>query len=181
MLPETVGNAEIHIPDALYSRQREDVAKMRASLLACSDDPVTSTKALQNITVLRVYHQVSRIIRYLEMMDKIEDKLYQSLDYKLDTLDVENPTSWMTLITIQEKLQANMLASHKLLQPYIDNMNQWKDWENSILAAEASQGPASGEILPRGTRNSIRLAAQQVLSLLPSSEEVEVDESGTTT
>ena len=61
--------------DPLISKQKEDVAKMRASLLCCNDDPYAATQAMKSITVLRVYHQMSRIIRYLEMMDKIEDKL----------------------------------------------------------------------------------------------------------
>lgn len=169
MLPETVGNAEIHIPDALYSRQREDVAKMRASLLACSDDPITSTKALQNITVLRVYHQVSRIIRYLEMMDKIEDKLYQSLDYKLDTLDVENPTSWMMLLSIQEKLQRNLIESHKLLQPYL-NVEEFQLQSLMPVSTSPSVENGAASVLPKSSRDKLRQSAQQVLAAL---EEVE--------
>ena len=169
MLPKTVGNAEIHIPDALYSRQREDVAKMRASLLACSDDPITSTKALQNITVLRVYHQVSRIIRYLEMMDKIEDKLYQSLDYKLDTLDVENPTSWMMLLSIQEKLQRNLIESHKLLQPYL-NVEEFQLQSLMPVSTSPSVENGAASVLPKSSRDKLRQSAQQVLAAL---EEVE--------
>jgi len=172
MLPETVGNAEIHIPDALYSRQREDVAKMRASLLACSDDPITSTKALQNITVLRVYHQVSRIIRYLEMMDKIEDKLYQSLDYKLDTLDIENPTSWMMLLSIQEKLQKNLIESHKLLQPYL-NVEEFQLQSLMPVSTSSSVENGAASVLPKSSRDKLRQSAQQVLAAL---EEVEAND-----
>lgn len=175
MLPKTVGNAEegIRITDPLYSKQREDVARMRASLLACSDDPVTSNKALQNITVLRVYHQVSRIIRYLEMMDKIEDKLYQSLDYRLDHLDVENPTAWMTLITVQEKLLKNMTESHKLLQPYL-NIEEFSLQSLMPVASTASEiesGTAS--ILPKASRDKLRQSAQQVLAALNEVDEAE--------
>ncbi len=168
MLPETVGNAEVQIMmDPLYSKQREDVAKMRASLLACSntDDPATSTRALKNITVLRIYHQVSRIIRYLEMMDKIEDKLYQSLDYRLDHMDVENPTAWMTLITVQEKLQKNLIESHKLLQPYL-NVEEFS--MQSLMPATSNSSIESGEaaILSKSSRDKIRQSAQQVLAAL---------------
>lgn len=176
MLPETVGNATSRIPDALYSRQREDVAKMRASLLVCSDDPVTSTKALQNITVLRVYHQVSRIIRYLEMMDKIEAKLYESLDYKLDNMDIENPTAWITLITIQEKLQKNILESHKLLQPYL-NVEEFS--LQTLMPVTSSNVVESGAaaVLPKSSRDKLRQSAQQVLAALNEVEVIEEDDS----
>lgn len=168
MLPETVGNADIFVKDALYTRQREDVAKMRASLLACSDDPVTSTKALQNITVLRVYHQVSRIIRYLEMMDKIEDKLYESIDHRLSTLDSDNPTSWMVLLSIQEKLQKNMIESHRLLQPYLD-VEEFQI--QSLMPVSSNSSVETGaSILPKASRDKLRQSAQQVLAAL---EEVE--------
>jgi len=165
MLPETVGSAEIRIPDALYSKQREDVAKMRASLLACSDDPVTSTRALQNITVLRIYHQVSRIIRYLEMMDKIEDKLYESIDYRLDSMNTESPTAWMTLLSIQEKLQENMISSHKLLQPYL-NVEEFS--LQSLMPVSSSSAVETGDtaILSKSSRDKLRQSAQQVLAAL---------------
>lgn len=172
MLPETVGNADIRMPDALYSRQREDVAKMRASLLACSDDPVTSTRALQNITVLRVYHQVARIIRYLEMMDKIEDKLYQSLDSRLESMDVDSPTAWMTLITIQEKLQRNLLESHKLLQPYL-NVEEFQIQSLMPTASTSSVENGAASVLPKASRDKLRQSAQQVLAAL---EEVEASD-----
>lgn len=173
MLPETVGNAEVQIMmDPLYSKQREDVAKMRASLLACSDtnDATVATTALQNITVLRVYHQVSRIIRYLEMMDKIEEKLYDSLDYRLDHMDVENPTAWMTLITVQEKLMKNMIESHKLLQPYL-NVEEFS--LQSLMPATSSSSIESGEaaIISKASRDKLRQSAQQVLAALNEVEE----------
>lgn len=175
MLPETVGNAEsvIRITDPLYSKQREDVAKMRASLLACSDDPVTSTKALQNITVLRVYHQVSRIIRYLEMMDKIEDKLYESLDYRLDHMDIENPTAWMMLITVQEKLQRNLIESHKLLQPYL-NVEEFSLQSLMPTASTASSiESGTAAVLPKSSRDKLRQSAQQILSELEKADAIE--------
>lgn len=176
MLPETVGNATNRIPDALYSRQREDVAKMRASLLVCSDDPVTSTKALQNITVLRVYHQVSRIIRYLEMMDKIEAKLYESLDYRLDNMDIENPTAWITLITIQEKLQKNILESHKLLQPYL-NVEEFSLQTLMPVASSNVVESGAAAVLPKSSRDKLRQSAQQVLAALNEVEVIEEDDS----
>lgn len=172
MLPETVGNAENHSTDILYSKQREDVARMRASLLVCSDDAISSTKALQNITVLRVYHQVARIIRYLEMMDKIEDKLYESIDRRLDKMDVENPTTWMTLITIQEKLLKNMTESHKLLQPYL-NVEEFSLQSLMPVSSSSSVESGAAAVLPKSSRDKLRQSAQQVLAAL---EEVESEE-----
>ena len=138
---------------------------MRASLLACSDDPVTSTRALQNITVLRIYHQVSRIIRYLEMMDKIEDKLYESLDHRLDNMNTESPTAWMTLLSIQEKLQENMISSHKLLQPYL-NVEEFS--LQSLMPVSSSNAVETGDtaILSKSSRDKLRQSAQQVLAAL---------------
>lgn len=173
MLPETVGNAEtkIRVSDPLYSKQREDVAKMRTSLLACSDDPLTSTKALTNITVLRVYHQVSRIIRYLEMMDKIEDKLYESLDYRIDHMDIENPTTWMMLLTVQEKLQKNLIESHRLLQPYLNV----EEFSLQSLMPTTSSPVESGAaaVLPKSSRDKLRQSAQQVLAALNEVEQAD--------
>ena len=89
---ETVGGIESI--DPLYTKQREDVAKMRASLLACSSNPSMTKVALRNISILRVYHQVNRIIRYLDMMDKLEEKLYKSIDYTIENVDIENNTKF---------------------------------------------------------------------------------------
>lgn len=173
MLPETVGNADIRIPDVLYTKQREDVAKMRASLLACSDDYITSTRALQNITVLRMYHQVSRIIRYLEMMDKIEDKLYESLDYKLDTIDIHNSTAWLTLLTIQEKLQRNIIESHKLLQPYL-NVEEFS-LQSLMPVASTTSAVETGAaaVLSKTSRDKLRQSAQQILAALNETDALE--------
>jgi hypothetical protein len=108
--------------DALYSVQKEGVSKMRTSLLSCihDDTGLLTSKAINSITVMRVYHQLSRIIRYLEIMDKLEDKLYESLEYKLDTCDVTDRDTLNTLLSIQAQLQKSMIESHKLLQPYMD-------------------------------------------------------------
>ena len=47
----------------LYVQQLRDVDDMRRSLL-CFDrnDPDGARKAIQNITVLRIYHQMNRIL-----------------------------------------------------------------------------------------------------------------------
>jgi hypothetical protein len=111
---------DYQILDPLYSKQKEGVSKMRASLLACSSDNSTSmVNAIQNITVMRIYHQLSRIIKYTELMDKLEDKLYESIENTIDNVN-SDPATMMMLLNVQEKLQKSMIESHKLLQPYMD-------------------------------------------------------------
>ena len=53
-------------------------------------------------------------------MDKLEDKLYQSMETAIDCTDVHDPNSWARLLKMQERLQQCMIESHKLLQPYLD-------------------------------------------------------------
>lgn len=169
-------DSPLSIQDLIIAKQKEDVARMRASLLCCSDDPYTATQAMKNITVLRVYHQVSRIIKYLEMMDKIEDKLYESIDIQLDNMDSASPVTWMTLLNIQEKLQKNMIESHKLLQPYLEQM---KDIEEFVVVSERvieDQEDDVNKLISKESRERLRSSAQQVLSILgPAEEGVKVD------
>lgn len=118
---KTVDDYSISKIDELYKKQKEDVSRMRASLLSCSvDNPSSMVTSIQNITVMRIYHQLNRIIRYTELMDKLENKLYESIDYTVDNLDSGDATTWMALLEIQDKLQKSMIESHKLLQPYMD-------------------------------------------------------------
>lgn len=97
--------------DPLLQKQKSDVAKMRTALLSCSADPNNASVALQNITVLRIYHQVARIIRYLDMMDKLELKLYSSIEARMDRMRDEDMTTLMTLLNLQTQLQKNMIDS----------------------------------------------------------------------
>lgn len=165
MCPETVGNTgnQLISKDTLLNKQREDVAKMRASLLCCSEDPYQSTVAMQNITVLRVYHQMSRIIRYLDLMDKLEDKLYQSIECQIEKMDIQNTSTWMMLLNMQERLQKNIIESHKILQPYL-NVQEFniKDLSPVVVSAN-SEGDS---ILSRESRDKLRSSAQQVLAIL---------------
>jgi len=164
MRPETVSDGSVRPLDPLLKKQKEDVARMRASLLTCSTDISNTSTALKNITVLRIFHQVSRIIRYLDMMDKIEDKLYSSIDAALDRMDDESPTTWMTLLNIQERLQKNMLESHKLLQPYL-NIQEFSVIDMAMSSTQSDIGPGN-LILNRESRDRLRLSAQQVLDAL---------------
>lgn len=151
------------LQDPILAKQREDVTRMRTSLLCCNDNPTSSTQALQNITVLRVYHQVSRIIRYLDMMDKLEAKLYEAIDFQLDTLDTTDMMTLRLLLSIQENLQKTMIESHKILQPYL-NIADMKLTDLAPKVISASSETSS--LISKPSRDKIRLSAQQALELL---------------
>lgn len=163
---ETFENSSIQ--DPLIAKQREDVSRMRASLLACDGDIRNVTYALQSITVLRVYHQVSRIIRYLDMMDKIELKLYEHIDYKLSESEVGNTKDLFLLLELQERLQKSLIESHKILQPYlnIDELNL----NNMITTTSDYSEDNSISVIPKSSRDKLRLSAQQVLLALDDTE-----------
>ncbi len=147
----------------LMLSQRNDTDDMRNTLLAFNrSDPGAARKALQNITVLRVYHQVTRIVRYTEMMDKLEDKLYQSIDAQIDNSDPDDPETWRTLITLQTRLQENMIQSHKLLEPYLN----FEALNFTEIAPEANVVESDAMILDKDSREKLRTSAQQVLQAL---------------
>lgn len=150
------------ILDPLYQKQKEGVAKMRTSLLACSEDVVTTKQAIQNITTMRVYHQIVRIIKYIEIMDKLEDKLYASIDATIDNANEDSPSTWMMLLNIQERLQKTMIESHKLLQPYLDI----QEFSVVDLTAQSVNESSSPTILNADSRDKIRSSAQAALLAL---------------
>lgn len=148
---------------SLYVQQTKDVANMRASLLTFNrNDPNSAKKAIQNITVLRVYHQMSRIVRYTDLMNKLEDKMYESLESAIDQMDPDDMSTWHTLISIQNKLQENMIQSHKLLEPYL-NMEALTFVE---VKSEEIDGVSSATILTQDSREKLRNSAQEVLRAL---------------
>lgn len=160
--------------DTLRAAQNEDLAKMRESLLACSHEGVDITTQIQKITALRVHHQLARIIRYLEMMDKIEDKLYESLDITLDHTDIMIGSgdegagdALRLLLSIQERLQRSMIESHKLLEPYL-NVEAF-EYLSSANAIEVEDNNMA--LIDRRSRDKIRMSAREVLSMLAPAEE----------
>lgn len=153
------------LPDPLYEKQKEDVARMRSSLLSCSADPSLAKVAMQNVAVLRLYHQVARIIRYLDLMDKLEDKLYSSIEYTVDKMNPESQSTWMMLLSIQEKLQKNMIESQKLLAPVQDLIDAANTELFSVV--ESSTPAVPGTLtLDASTREKLRLSAQTVIRQL---------------
>lgn len=147
----------------LYANQCRDVSNMRTSLLSCNkNDPDSARKAIQYITVQRVYHQISRIIRYTEMIDKLEDKMYESINMDIDQMDSADPGTWRTLLQLQSKLQESMIESHKLLEPYLKmetltTIEVPKDDPNDTFTAM---------ILDQQSREKLRTSAQEVLAAI---------------
>lgn len=150
-------------PDTLRALQKKDLAEMRESLLACSQEGIDVVTQIQKITAIRVHHQMIRIIRYLDMMDRIEDKLYDCIDVALENVETDN---FAALLGIQARLQQSMIDSHKLLEPYL-----------SIEAFEYLSQPAAVEvesnaqIMDRQSRDRLRASAQEVLTMLKPVEE----------
>lgn len=165
--------SEAELVDPLYMQQQKDVASMRASLLSLnSGNPTSAKMAIQKITAMRFYHQLSRIIRYTDMMDRIEEKLYESIDKSLDTMDTSRPATWISLLQLQEKLQKSMIESHKLLEPYLD-MESLLFVEPPEEVADVSFGAM---ILEQESRDKLRTSAQAVLAAIQTCEDVEVSE-----
>ena len=169
---KTVGGVEpANIPtttdddlvNPLLTEQVEQAAQMRDALLICRKSDIHTAKgALQNIAVLQVYHQVARIIRHIEVMDRLEDKLYASIDANLSQMDEFDPATMMMLVKVQGDLQKTMLLSQEMLKPYMDidieSLAPMKD-----VTEESSFGAA---ILPKESRNAIRNGAQALLTEL---------------
>lgn len=156
---KTVDSSEV-VYDPVYQRQKEGVAKMRASLLACTDENgVTIRGTIESITAMRIYHQMMRIIKYTELMDKIEDKLYKSIDNMLDN-SPDDAATMVMLLNVQEKLQKSMIESHKLLQPYLD-IKEFSVVDLVPQESTAASGPQLN--MKSEERDRLRSNAQQVL------------------
>lgn len=166
---KTVGGSLISNDDfdPINSVKRESIDRMRTALISASlDDPLSASTAIRQVTIMRVYHQVCRIIQYLDLMDKLESKLYDSIEVELLNLDISdsNFSNITKLLAIQEKLQKSIVESNKLLAPYLD-MEQYP----AFTAIEAST-PVSAQILdiPSTQRSILRENAGAILSELQS-------------
>lgn len=155
----------------LYANQCRDVSNMRASLLSCNkNDPDSARKAIQYITVQRVYHQISRIIRFTELMDSIEDKMYESIETDLNNMDTADSGTWKTLLALQSKLQESMIESHKLLEPYL----KLETLTSVELPKDDPNDTFTAMILDQQSREKLRTSAQEVLAAISA-----VDDSNT--
>lgn len=153
----------------LYVEQINDTSQMRNCITAFDKSDLNAAKkAIQNITVLRVYHQITRIIRYTEMMDKLEDKLYDSINMSLDSMDPADEQTWFKLAALQEKLQRSMIESHKLLEPYL------KGEAFTVIETPPIEAPVNSfatAIMDQDSREKLRTSAQEVLAALQSQGE----------
>lgn len=156
---KTVDSSEV-VYDPIYQRQKEGVTKMRTSLLACTaENGVTIRNTLDSITAMRIYHQMMRIIKYTELMDKLEDKLYRSIDNMLDN-SPDDERTLLSLLHIQERLQKSMIESHKLIQPYLDV----KEFSVVDLVPQESAASSNTQFnMKSEDRDRLRSNAQQVL------------------
>lgn len=159
--------------DPLTKQQRSHTDEMRSALLSCNLGDITSTtSALKYITLRRILHQVERIIKYTELMDRLEDKLYDSIDQNLAEIDECDPSTMMLLLKVQSQLQTSMIESQKLLQPYLD-------MDISVYAPPQDVTPEDSfmaNILPKESRNTIRSGAQALLTELKKKSPNTVDE-----
>lgn len=148
----------------LFSEQAKDVENMRRALVSFDkSDPSAARKAIQNVTLLRVYHQLERIVRYTDIIDKLEDRIYQSIEMKLMNSDPDDEDLYFTLIPIQERLQKMMIESHKLLEPYL-SMEQL-----TALEVPRDEDPANSftsMLLEQESREKVRTGVQQLMSII---------------
>ena len=150
----------------LIAKQKEDVAKMRTSLLSCNDESgMTVSRAIQDTTVMRVYHQLTRIVKFTEMMDKLEDKLYEAIDYQIENCDITENQTLITLLGIQEKLQKSMIESQKLLDPYL-NMQLFNVVDLAPTATDNLDNPITKQLISSESRDKIRYTARSVIEML---------------
>lgn len=169
--PETVEISDITTLDTdtksaadLAIQQQADVSAMRSALLNCDRSNAASVSfAMQSIFSMRIFHQLSRLIKFTEYMDKIEQKTYESMDRFMNSLDETDTTSWTVLINAQAQLQRIMMDSQKLLEPYSDI---------SLYIPERPVEESFGNsLLDQNERKKLRESAQLILDTLKESEE----------
>lgn len=162
--PETaiIDNTDFSDVDPLLKEQKNQVDQMRSTLLSFNKNDMNSAKrAIQNITVLRIYHQIARIIKFTEMMDLLEDKLYESMIANIGEMDSYDPTTMLMLMKVQSQLQETMVQSQQLIKPYLD-----MDLEAIAPAPELEDTSFGVAIIPQESRNNIRVGAQALLTEL---------------
>ena len=155
-------NTDLSFSDPLLKEQQAQIAQMRSTYVSFNKgDPNSAQRAIQNITVLRVYHQISRIIKFTEVMDALEDKLYDSIISNIGEMDSFDPATMLTLLKVQQQLQETMIQSQQLIKPYMDM---------DVLALapqpEMEDTPFGVSIISQESRNNIRTGAQALLTEL---------------
>jgi hypothetical protein len=104
------------------------------------------------------------------MMDKIEDRLYEAIDYQLDNCDIADDTTMVKLLGIQEKLQKAMIDSQKLLEPYL-NMQIFNVADLAPATTTSADNPITKKLMTSESRDKIRYSAQSVIEMLAAGNE----------
>ena len=158
-------NTDLSLVDPLLREQKLQIDQMRATYVNFSKgDPNAAQKAIQNITVLRVYHQISRIIKFTEVMDALEDKLYDSILSNIGGMDSFSPETMMMLLKVQQQLQETMIQSQLLIKPYME-----MDILTLAPQPELEETSFGAAIISKESRNNIRTGAQALLTELKKS------------
>ena len=162
---ESGDTTDLSLVDPLLREQKLQIDQMRSTYINFSKgDPNAAQKAIQNITVLRVYHQISRIIKFTEVMDALEDKLYDSILSNIGGMDSFSPETMVMLLKVQQQLQETMIQSQLLIKPYL---------EMDILALapqpEIEETSFGAALISKESRNNIRTGAQALLTELKKS------------
>ena len=118
-------------------------------------------RAMRNITVLRIYHQVARLIKFTEMMDILEDKLYDSMIANIGQMDSYDPATLLMLSKVQSQLQETMVQLQLLIKPDLD-----MDIEAIAPPIELEETSFGASIISQESRNNIRTGAQALLTEL---------------
>ena len=139
--------------ETLVEPTDSEVGKLIRKILQCPD---ATTDRVQK--TLGLLFAADRML----IMDKLEDKLYSSIDATIDNANENSPSTWMMLLNIQERLQKTMIESHKLLQPYLDI----QEFSIVELTAQSVDDNSRPMILNADSRDKIRSSAQAALEAL---------------
>lgn len=154
--------------DSLYSKQIQEVSKMRAALLSCDSSNLRSVKTtMKNILVMQLTRNMSRIVKFSEVMDRLEDRLYQSVDYKISTIDDEaDPSGLYQLLKIQSQLIESMNESQKLLEPYLNGKYNLDPIFTEVIEEAPAEDSFGTKLIDKDSREKIRNSAQAVLNAI---------------
>lgn len=154
--------------DSLYSKQIQEVSNMRAALLSCDSSNLRSVKTtMKNILVMQLTRNMSRIVKFSEVMDRLEDRLYQSVDYKISTIDDEaDPSGLYQLLKIQSQLIESMNESQKLLEPYLNGKYNLDPIFTEVIEEAPAEDSFGTKLIDKDSREKIRNSAQAVLNAI---------------
>lgn len=154
-------------PDSLYMKQQRDVSQMRNVLLSCDSKNIHSVKTtIQNILVMQLTRNMSRIVKYSEVMDRLEDKLYASVDYTISSVDETDPDTLGKLLQMQKFLVTNMNESQKLLEPYLNGKYNLDPIFTEVVDDAVNTESLGSELIDKDARERIRNSAQAVLNII---------------